>query len=377
MWVSTNKPLKSIGRLVCLSFCSLIVCGTAFGDEWDVIAFREDFNTGVGEANMPDPDVWVCNHPCNWWFVLGRTFWPSPKYHPAGPFPRVENGICTIEHHLYNTWHLGTPKTTFLGGELHTVRMFAPNTSYRFEARVKCNTYPNGLVTSFFLYGYDCTNSDEVDFEFVSNKTNDDANYPDGDPVLTNPWNESHQCPQYVAPNDLNLADWNTFRLYWYPNEPCIVWTWIDANDNEIFLRAETDTSCVADEPMGIYFNFWAPNADWQDAYDANLQPVSDPCANEVYEYEIDYVEARVSEPVCGDVNHPHPHPDLDYDCYVNLFDTDIFCDNWLKTACGRTDCCEGADLDGDCAVNLVDYSILAAYWMECTDPNPPCRYNP
>ncbi len=373
----TNKPLKRIGHLVCLLFCSLLVCDTVLAEEWGILAFREDFDTGVGEANMPDPNVWVCNHPCNWWWVQGRTFLPSPKYHPAGPFPSVESGICTIKHHLYNPWHLGTPKTTFLGGEIHTVRTFAPNTSYRFEARVRCKPYPNGLVTSFFLYGYDCSKSDEVDFEFVSNKTNDDVNYPDGDPLLTNPWNESFQNPIYVAPNDLNLTDWNTFRLYWYPDQNRIEWSWVDSNNVERLLRTETNAFYVADEPMGIYFNFWAPNTDWQDAYDANLQPVSDPNANQVYEYEIDYIEARVPGPTCGDVNHLHPKPDLDYDCYVNMFDCDIFCGHWLKQACGRLDCCDGADLNGDCVVNLMDFGVLAAYWMKCTDPNAPCSYNP
>jgi len=375
MLAGTDMPLKRVGHLVCLSFFSLLVCATVFGGEWDVLAFREDFDAGVGEANMPDPNVWVCNHPCNSWWVMGRTFWPSPKYHPAGPFPRVENGVCTIEHHLYNPYD--SAHWTFLGAELHTVRMFAPNTSYRFEARVKCNTYPNGLITSFFLYGYDCSHNDEVDFEFVSNKTNDDVNYPNGDPVLTNPWNESHECPSYVAPNGLDLTEWNTFRLYWYPNDHCIVWTWVDANNEERLMRMETNTFCVADEPMGIYFNFWAPKADWPEAYDVNLQPVSDPNVNQIYEYQIDYIEARVSMPTCGDVNHPHLEADLDCDCYVNMFDCDIFCGHWLKQECGRLDCCGGADLNGDCVVDLVDFSVLASYWMECTDPNAPCGYNP
>lgn len=128
---------------------------------------------------------------------------------------------------------------------------------------------------------------------------------------------------------------------------------------------------------MGIYFNFWAPKADWQDAYDANFQPVSDPNANQIYEYEIDYVEARVPQQVCGDVNHLHPEPDLDYDCYVNMFDYSFFSGHWQKDACGREDCCGGADLNGDCVVNFVDLSVLVAYWLECTDPNAPCSYNP
>ena len=44
---------------------------------------------------------------------------------------------------------------------------------------------------------------------------------------------------------------------------------------------------------MSLYFNFWAPTADWPKAYDASLKP--DQQDNGVkYEYFIDYVEVRV-----------------------------------------------------------------------------------
>jgi len=163
----------------------------------------------------------------------------------------------------------------FPGGEIHTARMFAPNTPYRFEARVKCDPYPNGLVTSFFLYGCHCINSDEIDDEFLSNYTNDDVNYPNGDPVLANTWNESFQWPLYVEPNGLDLTEWNTFRLYWYPDEGRVEWTWLDPCNVERLLRTETNAFFVPDEPMALYFNFWAPDQNWREAYDLNLQPVS------------------------------------------------------------------------------------------------------
>jgi hypothetical protein len=222
-----------------------------------------------------------------------------------------------------------------------------------------------------------------VDFEFLSNKTNDDVNYPNGDPVQTNPWNEStwaepRQKPIYVEPNHLNLTDWNTFRIYWYPDQNRRVeWSWVDSNNVERLLRTETDAYYVADEPMSIYFNFWASDPGWREAYDANLQPVSDPNANQIYKYEIDYVEARIPQPACGDVNHPHPESDMDYDCYVNMFDCNIFCSHWFKQACGREDCCGGADINRDCVVDFRDFSVLAANWLECTDPSAPCSYNP
>ncbi|MHC4498560.1 MAG: DUF7901 domain-containing protein, partial [Planctomycetota bacterium] len=276
----------------------LLLCGQVFGDGWNTVVFRDDFEV---PGDTPDLNDWVVGHPEAWpgcWWTQGRTFFPDPCCHPDANFPRVDNGICVIEHHHYNPWHLGTPKTTFLGGEIQTVMQFEPNKPYRFEARVRCNPYPNGLVSSFFTYGYDGSKNDEIDFEFVSNKTNDDVNYPNGDPVLTNPWNESHECPNYVEPPGLDLTEWNTFRIYWYPGQHRVEWTWIDPVNGEKLLRRETGVACVPDEPMAVYFNFWAPKPDWPDAYDANLQPVSDPNMNEIYRYEIDYVEVRVKGPV-------------------------------------------------------------------------------
>ncbi|NOT00652.1 MAG: family 16 glycosylhydrolase [Phycisphaerales bacterium] len=224
----------------------------------------------------------------------------------------MENGILVIEHHLFNPYDLPfddeTVPRTFLGGEIHTVQEFDPSMSYCIEARVISHASPNGLVTSFFTYGYDSGRSDEIDFEFLSNKTNDDTTYPGGDPLLTNPWNESHQCPECVIPAGLDLTKWNTFRIYWYPQPDakcpaggCIQWWWLDPVNGETWLRTEEVDSCVPDEPMALYFNFWAPCytgwgngcGPWDEAADANLQPVNTVGQNQIYRYEIDYVEVR------------------------------------------------------------------------------------
>lgn len=295
---------RSTTMLVCA--CVLLPCTQVFATSWDTVIFRHDFDTSV--EGMPDPDVWVINHPGVWWWTQGRTHFPNPEpWLPNGEFPRVQDGVCIIEHHLYNRYDLGNPNQWFLGGEIHTHMPFEPTRPYRFEARVKCYSdscssdpcvsYPNGLVTSFFTYGYDGSNSDEIDFEYLSNLTNDDSNYPDGDPVLTNTWNDSHQCPEYVETDGLDLAEWNTFRIYWYPGLRRVVWTWLDPNNGETWLRTETADSCVPDERMHLYFNFWAPDAGWPEAFDADLQPVNDLDQNEICGYEIDYVEVRVSTP--------------------------------------------------------------------------------
>ena len=63
-------------------------------------------------------------------------------------------------------------------------------------------------------------------------------------------------------------------------------------------LREETDPTYLPDEPMNVYFNFWAADDGWPKAYDGNLQPDQQDNGT-VYRYWIDYVEV-VPEPVVG-----------------------------------------------------------------------------
>ncbi|MGB2754696.1 MAG: family 16 glycosylhydrolase [Phycisphaerae bacterium] len=272
--------------------CVLVFCSPLSGAPWNTIVFEDHFDGGT-----LDPAKWVINHPGDWWWVQGRTHFPDPDS-TTGPFPHVDGGACVIEHHHYNPYHLGTPKTTFLGGEIHTVQEFAPNTSYRLEARVRNHSYPDGLVTSFFLYGYDGAASDEIDFEFLSKQINNGVTWPNGDPVLTNTWDESQQDPAYAAPQGLSFTDeWVTLRIYWFPSQQRVVWTWLDPVNGETELRDETASAYAPDEAMALYFNFWAATNLWPDAYDANLQPAQDLQSDKTYLYEIDYVEVRTPEP--------------------------------------------------------------------------------
>jgi hypothetical protein len=276
---------RTITSAVCL--LGLLAGTPAIGTSWDRVVFRDD-------CDVLDPDVWIVNHPGQWWWTQGRSHFPEPSTPP--PSPRAEGGVCVLEHHLYDPWDLADPNTVFLGAELRSVREFAPDGPLRFEARVRTVASPDGLVTSFFLYGYDGADSDEIDFEFVSNQTNDAATWPNGDPVLTNTWNESFQLPAYVPPQGLfDLTQWNTFRITWWPGEHRVEWAWVDPEGGETLLRSETDAFFVPDEPMAVYFNFWAPTASWPDAYDATLQPVNAPQQNTIHRYEIDYLEVRAS----------------------------------------------------------------------------------
>jgi hypothetical protein len=78
----------------------------------------------------------------------------------------------------------------------------------------------------------------------------------------------------------------------------------------------------------------------------------------------------------CGDANHPHPAGDLNQDCYVNWQDIAKFVGRWLAN-CAGSSWCNGADLNEDSNVNVKDIAVFAATWLTCTDPMPPCGYNP
>jgi hypothetical protein len=257
-------------------------------NQFRTVLVRDDFN-GTGQ---PNPALWSINQ-SGWWWCQGRTFRPSWVYHPAGPFPFLEDGKCVLEHHKYNPYHLGTPKTTFMGGEIHSIFTLSPtNAAYRVEARVRVNACPSGLVAAFFLYGYNSAKgkSDEIDNEYVSKQFNDNAQWRTGDPVMLNTWNDSVQHPRYAAGTNLALSVWNTFRIYWFPGRQ-VDWTWLSPN-GEVLLRSETK-ACIPDEPTQVYFNFWAPDAAWSDAYDAAFQPAQQPSDNVIHRFEIDYVEVR------------------------------------------------------------------------------------
>ena len=286
-------------EMIAVIACILAVAPTsqAWSAPWDTVIFEDDFSAS-GPGGQPDSQKWVVNVPDDWWWVQGRSFYPSPVYHPAATFPRVVNGSCLFEHHSYNPYDLAQEHWTFLGGQIRTVEQFPATQAYRFEALVRCDAYPSGLVTSFFTYGYDGVNSDEIDFEFVSKKNNEEPD-PNGNWVLTNTWNESKPSPAWVWVPGLDLTQWNRFRIYWHPGQR-VDWTWLsdpDDEESEVLLRTETDTLYIPDEHMGVYSNVWAADSGWPDAYSADLEAVSEQHLNEVLTFGLDDVRVSVPEP--------------------------------------------------------------------------------
>lgn len=289
--------MKTITIIAVACLLAVIPTRQVRGGAWDITLFEDDFSVS-GPDGRPDSQKWVVNVPEEWWWVQGRSFYPSPVYHPAATFPQVVDETCLFEHHSYNSYDLAQENQTFLGGQIRTVEQFPATQAYRFDALVRCDSYPSGLVTSFFTYGYDGFNSDEIDFEFVSKKNYEDPD-PTGDWVLTNTWNESKQSSEWIWVPDLDLTQWNHFRIYWRPGQK-VEWAWLSDPDNEeseVFLRTEIDSLYIPDEPMGVYSNVWAADSGWPEAYNADFKPVSVQHLNEVLTFGLDDVRVSVPEP--------------------------------------------------------------------------------
>ena len=109
---------------------------------------------------------------------------------------------------------------------------------------------------------------------------------------------------------------------------------------------------------MSLYFNFWAPASTWTDAYDPGLIPAQEPENNEIFTYEIDYVEIRITS-VPGDTDADR---DVDMDDYQNLLAQFGF-----EPPAGPID----ADFNDDGIVDLEDFAILRSNLDFASTPHP------
>lgn len=228
---------------------------------------------------------------------LGRT--------QLGFTPQVTAGMARLRHDTYNP---SRPGNAFRGTEIYSHDSFARGTGLEFEARVRTNAMPAGLVTSFFTYTALPGNpplADEIDFEFLSKQIN--ASSPTSDPVLMTTWNNYRtDGSNFWDPNvhssvstniaGLNLAEFNTFKIRWLPDR--VQWY-----VNNIPVR--TALHAVPDVPAPIRANFWAPGTEWQDAYAATLQPTANAASNVSQFYDVDSIAVRrIFSPVAPTAPH-------------------------------------------------------------------------
>ena len=228
------------------------------------VIFRDDF-----DSSQLDTTQWGVG---NW--MLGRT--------QLGNVPVVAGGMAQLRFDTYR----------FMGSEIYTRNVFALGNGVEFEARVRMNTLPSGLVTAMFNYTALNGLSDEIDIECLSKQVNLSVG---GAPLLFstwNDWNEAfptygdgiHQSSQSVFVNGLDVNQFHTYLIRWLPGRT--EW-WLDG------ILIASSTLAQPDLPTPFRINFWAPASTWADAYDGNLKPARNQRWNRSYYVDVDWVEIR------------------------------------------------------------------------------------
>ena len=205
---------------------------------------------------------------------LGRT--------QLGNVPVVAGGLAQLSFNTYR----------FTGSEIYSKTNFALGNGVEFEARVRMNQLPSGLVTSLFTYNTSNNLSDELDIEFLTKQVNLSGT---GAPMLMttwNDWNEAsptygdgvHHASQSKVITGLNVNLFHTYTIRWLPGKT--EWL-VDGVLVASSMLAQPDLEAP------IRINFWAPASSWTEAYDSRLKVVNTKRQGQVYYYDIDWVEVR------------------------------------------------------------------------------------
>lgn len=272
----------------------LRICLTSLGFVWlasaaraDVL-FHDDFN-----GTTLDPVNWAIT-PDD---VLDRTY--------LNRGATVAGGLATLHLDTYSPSQSGT---LLYGTEFKSTQLFARNSGIEFETRMRMSaSTPNGVIQSFFAYYLNNTNpndslwtQDEIDVEILSNQRN---NPLESNKLLLTTWNnfdfnashlndQVHMWQNNPAIAGLDTTQFNTYTIRWLPDHT----EWL-VNGVKVW---ET-TSALADEPLGVRFNMWAPGANWQLPYSPDLQPTANPALNQSYSFDVDYVTvSSIPEPSTG-----------------------------------------------------------------------------
>jgi hypothetical protein len=224
------------------------------------------------------------------------TFFGRTQVRPPSVPLVVSGGVIRLQ---LDTWNPSAqvPGDSFFGSEIDTLETFARGSGLEFEARLRLvGPLPRGLVGSLFSFVFlPPDRRDEIDFELLSNDL--DAGLPR---VLTNVFDDD----DFSQPGDkafatlagLDLASFHSYTVRWLPDR--VEW-WIDGT------RVRQELVTLPDDAMNVRLNFWAPDSFFSEAYDASLQPAANAQDNQVYFYEVDWVEIRRVEAAVPAVGPP------------------------------------------------------------------------
>lgn len=221
------------------------------------------------------------------WFVpIGpESFFGRTQIRPPSQALAVENGVIRLQLDTHNPDAL-VSGDSFWGSEIDTIDAYEVASGLSFSARVRfASGVPGGLVGSLFSFVFlpAIPGHDEIDFELLSNDV-----VAAEERVLTNVFDDD----DFSQPGEkaftqvvgLDLTAFHVYEIRWHSDR--VEW-YVDGN----LVRTETDT--VPNDPQNVRLNFWAPDEFFTEAYDATLVPAAAAGNNEVYFYEVDFVEIR------------------------------------------------------------------------------------
>ena len=209
---------------------------------------------------------------------------------PADPLA-IGGGVLRLRLDTYDPTGLA-----FLGSEIVSNETFAPadGDPIAVAARVRLVApVPAGLDASLFLYRIRppadaCDASpprDEIDFELLTSQLasgqllttvyDDEAIGGAGEPV-------------YAFVEGFDPRAWHVLELDWWAD--FIEWR----VDGEL-VRVEV--ARIPAGPLAVRANFWAPAADFPDAFASPPDPTGDPAADETWTYQIDWIRVTLPEP--------------------------------------------------------------------------------
>jgi len=236
------------------------------------VLLHDDFN-----GSRVNPDLW---HFPVWTAGPG-----NPSYYGRTQIrqslPEVANGVLKLRLDTYNPTGY-----SLYGSEIISDAKFSLSecTGIAFEARARLVAPPTGgMVGGIFAYEYQSPAAhDEITFELLSNDAAAGRKR-----VLTNAYDEQPLGVgdfEYV-PTPTPLTSYHKYRIEWVAES--VRW-FVDGR----LVREEKAT--VADDPLQLHLNFWAPGPEWPDAYDRGLQPTPRPGRS--YTFEVDYAHvARIA----------------------------------------------------------------------------------
>jgi beta-glucanase (GH16 family) len=253
--------------MIKISLLALIVSLNSANAQTSTI-FSEDFN-----ATVMDPLVW---HIPTWvsstdGTYMGRT---QMRCTQNATLPEIINGEAIIKLETFNPTGF-----SFYGTDLISNRSFAMGEGLVFTIRAKIPVpLQGGIVGGIFLYDLTSgTNHDEIDFELLTNRPQE---------VQTNIYGNEPLGAGSPAFETLtgSISDYHIYSMKWTPDEV----TWLV--DDAVVRKT---TASIPAGPMHLHLNMWAPAAEWAEAYDSNLQPVSSAGLNQTYSMIVDYVKVE------------------------------------------------------------------------------------